>query len=247
MSYWLTKYWIFKLLSFKKLIVFWICSFHLVLKRWNKSHSTFSSFNYVHKNTNLYKRRFNYHGYKLFHCCNKNLCVSTNTSTSFDPCSRYHRLLRYHCKNKSIFTRTLWNTPLTRKFRPEFFCTQYNLVFFFFFVYFSLHYFIQDTIVCRCLEIYCTHLSQGYYDFVAHWNIFVDLVNDLLFPALHRLRTKNTLLFSLFNFISHFVQFNHNFTPTIRYKRRTFVWTSTCTKMRANLTFRQSKEVWRVR
>lgn len=168
MSYWLTKYWIFKLLSFKKLIVFWICSFHLVLKRWNKSHSTFSSFNYVHKNTNLYKRRFNYHGYKLFHCCNKNLCVSTNTSTSFDPCSRYHRLLRYHCKNKSIFTRTLWNTPLTRKFRPEFFCTQYNLVFFFFFCLFLAALFYSGynslpmlgnllyTLVSRLLRFCCT-------------------------------------------------------------------------------------------
>lgn len=183
----------------------------------------------------MHKRWFDYHGYNLFHCCNKNLCVSTNTSTSFDPCSRYHRLLRYYCKNKSIFTKTLWDTPLTRKFRPEHFV--HNTTSFFFFVYFSLHYFLQDTMACRCLKIYYTHLSQGYYDFVAQWNIFVDLINDLLFPALHRLRTKNTLLFSLFNFISHFVKFNYNFTLTIRYKWRTFVWTLLCTKMRVNLTF----------
>lgn len=167
MYYWLTKYWILKLLSYKKLIMFWICNFHLVLKRWNKAHFTFSSFNYVHKNTNLYKRRFNYHGYKLFHCCNKNLYVSTNTSTSFDPCSRYHRLLRYYCKNKSIFTTTLWNTPLTRKFRPELFAHNTTSFFFFFCLFLAALFYsgynslpmlenLLYTLVSRLLRFCCT-------------------------------------------------------------------------------------------
>lgn len=133
---------------------------------WYLKDFTFSLFNYVHKNTNLHKRWFDYHGYNLFHCCNKNLCVSTNTSTSFDPCSRYHRLLRYYCKNKSIFTKTLWDTPLTRKFRPEHFV--HNTTSFFFFCLFLAALFSSGynglpmlenllyTLVSRLLRFCCT-------------------------------------------------------------------------------------------